>query len=42
MADSGMDMKAHAGTYDGFIAMMKYGTVATAIVAAIVVALIAS
>lgn len=42
MAGHEMDMKAHAGTYGGFITMMKYGTIATAIVAAIVVVLIAS
>jgi len=42
MAGNGMDMKAHAGTYDGFLAMMKWGTLAAVLVGAIVVVLIAS
>ena len=41
MADNG-DMTAHSGTYEGFIGLMKWGSVATAVVVAIVIALIAS
>lgn len=40
MAQGG-DMKAHEGTYDGFMRMLKIGTVITAIIAALVVWLIA-
>lgn len=36
------DMKAHENTYDGFMRMMKIGTVITVILAAIVIWLIAS
>jgi len=38
---SGNDMKAAEATYSGFITLFKYGMVAVAIVAIIVVALIA-
>lgn len=41
MAQSG-DIKAHENTYDGFMRMMKIGTVVTVIIAAIVIFLIAS
>ena len=36
------DIKAHEGTYKGFLWLMKWGTIASAIVAAIVVLIIAS
>jgi len=39
---TGNDMKAATNTYGGFITMVKYGTIATVIIAAIVVLLIAS
>ena len=39
MADAG-DMKAHRATYEGVMGMLKWGSVATAIVTAIVIALI--
>lgn len=35
------ELKAHSGTYDAFIGMMKWGTVAAFIITAIVVFLIA-
>jgi hypothetical protein len=41
MAETG-DMKAHEQTYTGFIGLLKWGTVASAIVAAFVVYLLAS
>ena len=37
---SGMDQKAHEKTYSGFIGLMKWGTVASIIVAAFVVYLL--
>jgi len=40
--DSGFELGAHEQTYGGFIGLMKWGTVASAIVAAIVVFLIAN
>jgi hypothetical protein len=40
--DAQNDLKAHQETYSGFLGLMKYGTIASAIVAAIVVLLIAS
>ncbi len=40
MAQSG-DMKAHENTYGGFMRMLKVGTIATVIIAALVVWLIA-
>ena len=39
---SGPHIKAHEQTYVGFISLLKYGAVASFIVAAIVVYLIAS
>ncbi|WP_129586355.1 aa3-type cytochrome c oxidase subunit IV [Sphingomonas montana] len=39
---SGMDEKAHVATYTGFLNMAKWGTIATIIIVAIVVLLIAS
>lgn len=41
-SDNSGDFAAHRQTYDGFMTMMKWGTVATAIVALVVVLLIAS
>lgn len=35
------NMKAARGTYEGFISMTKWGTIAAAIIAAIVVMIIA-
>lgn len=42
MAEAGdaKDFKAHMGTYAGFIALMKWGAVASVIVAFIVILLI--
>ena len=42
MAEKAGDIKAHEGTYVGFLGLMKYGAIASIIVAAIVVLLIAS
>lgn len=43
MADSSpMDTKAHEQTYVGFLKLLKFGTVASLLVAALVVYLIAS
>ncbi|WP_083942930.1 aa3-type cytochrome c oxidase subunit IV [Sphingomonas soli] len=45
MADTGnqgMDYPAHEKTWDGFTAMMKWGTVGCALITALVVFLIAS
>jgi hypothetical protein len=39
--DHQKELKAHSGTYDLFIGMMKYGTIAAAIVTILVVWLIA-
>lgn len=39
---SGNDMKAANETYAGFISMVKWGSIAVAILAAIVVGIIAS
>ena len=36
------NMKAHAQTYDGFLGMLKWGTIITVIVTAFVIGLIAS
>lgn len=36
------EMKAHDQTYGGFLSLMKYGTIISAILAAIVVYLIAN
>lgn len=40
--NGGFEMKAHEGTYAGFTALMKWGTIACLVVTAIVVLLIAS
>ncbi|MFM5885126.1 MAG: aa3-type cytochrome c oxidase subunit IV [Novosphingobium sp.] len=37
---TGNDMKAHASTYVGFIGMVKWGVVITALITALVVFLI--
>jgi hypothetical protein len=45
MADHGAetnDIKAHAATYDGVIGMLKWGTLACVLLAALVIYLIAS
>jgi hypothetical protein len=42
MAEQAGDLKAHEGTYGGFLGLMKYGAIASFIVAAIVVLIIAS
>lgn len=43
MADSsGFEMKAHEQTYVGFTKLLKYGAIASFLVAAIVVYLLAS
>lgn len=42
MAEHGMEMKAHERTYSGFLSLIKFGAIATAVVVAIVVLLIAS
>ncbi len=34
---SGNDMKAHNSTYDGFIGMVKYGTVAAVLATVLVI-----
>jgi hypothetical protein len=39
---SGMEIKAHEQTYDSFIKLLKYGAIASGLVAALVVYLIAS
>ena len=41
MAENG-DMRAHNQTYEGFLGMLKFGTIATIVVVAAVVALIVS
>jgi len=40
--ESGFDLRAHEGTYAGFIALMKWGTIITLIVTAVVVLILAS
>lgn len=43
MAEGGeFKMEAHERTYGGFLSLLKYGTIASAIVAAVVVLIIAS
>ncbi|HMO68820.1 MAG TPA: aa3-type cytochrome c oxidase subunit IV [Novosphingobium sp.] len=42
MASDNSNMKAHAETYDGFLGMLKWGTIATVIIVAFVIGLIAS
>ena len=39
---SGFDNKAHEQTYGGFLSLLKVGTIASAVLAVIVVLLIAS
>ena len=39
---SGNDMKAHAGTYDGFIGMLKWSLPLIVLIAAVVVLIIAT
>lgn len=41
-SDNSGDFVQHRQTYDGFMVMVKWGTLAVVIVAAVVVALIAS
>ncbi|AGH48371.1 MULTISPECIES: aa3-type cytochrome c oxidase subunit IV [Sphingomonadales] len=36
------DLKAHEGTYEGFLSLMKIGTIACVVAAALVVYLIAN
>lgn len=38
---SGNDMKAHAGTYDGFIGLLKWSVPLLAVIALVVVLIIA-
>lgn len=40
--DSGFDTTSHLGSYSGFTALMKWGTILSFIAAAIVVLIIAS
>ena len=40
--ENGMDYQAHNGTYAGFNALMKWGTILSFIAAAVVVFIIAS
>ena len=40
--ESGMDQQAHVRTYSRFLGMVKWGSIACAVVAAIVVAIIAN
>jgi len=40
--DSNIEFQAHEKTWEGFVAMMKWGTLGVAIIAAFVVFLIAS
>jgi hypothetical protein len=42
MAASDNDMRAHRETYDGVMSLLKWGTVLSAIVTAIVVFILAS
>ncbi len=42
MAGEKMELKAHEGTYAGFLTLLKVGTVISAIVAGVVVLLIAN
>lgn len=37
---SGNDMKAHSSTYEGFIGLIKWGSVLTAVVTAFVIYMI--
>ena len=40
--ETGFEMRAHEGTYAGFLALFKWGALGCAIIVAIVVVLIAS
>ena len=42
MAEKAGDLKAHEGTYLGFLGLIKYGAIASFVVAATVVLIIAS
>ena len=42
MASDNSNLKAHAQTYDGFLGMLKWGTIVVVIATAFVVGLIAS
>lgn len=42
MAGNNMEMKAHEGTYSGFITLLKIGTAVSIVAAAIVILLIAN
>lgn len=42
MADNKVELKAHEGTYAGFITLLKIGTAVSIIAAAVVVLLIAN
>ncbi len=42
MAENQMEMKAHEGTYAGFLTLLKVGTIISVIAAAVVVLLIAN
>ena len=39
---SGNDMKAHASTYDGFIALLKWAVPLTAVIGLVVILIIAT
>ena len=39
---TGNDMKAHKGTYGGFVAMFKWGAIAVAVITLLVILLIAN
>lgn len=38
---SGNDMKAHQGTYEGFLGLVKWGVILCTLIAALVIVLIA-
>lgn len=40
--DTGTDLQAHEATFQGFTALMKWGTIASVLLAALVVFLIAN
>ncbi|WP_380874185.1 hypothetical protein ACFB49_46270 [Sphingomonas sp. DBB INV C78] len=40
--DAGNDMKPHEGTYGGFLSLLKIGTIACVIIAALVIYLISN
>lgn len=41
-AGSGFELNAHESTYSGFIGLIKYGAIASFVIAAIVVVILAS